>query len=124
MRTSPGSSVPPTWHRTFGFSGVAPNVTGVRSFSTSTRHRSSAAARQSPGGFVVSIRTYSASRVAGSIVELCPPFRLEFNRSHKSLEKLRDVLGMKSFRRPRKQRDVLGMKSFRRLRGLPAHEKF
>ena len=28
MRTSPGSSVPPTWHSTFGFSGFAPNVTG------------------------------------------------------------------------------------------------
>src|SRR4030067_2282329 len=80
MRTSPGSSVPPTWHRTFGFSGVAPTVTGGRSFSTSTRHRSSAAARQSPGGFVVSIRTYSASRVTGSIVELCPPPRGEFNQ--------------------------------------------
>jgi hypothetical protein len=65
----------------FGFSGVAPKVIGVRPFPIRTRHNSSAAARQSPGGFVVSIRTYSVRRETGSIVELCPPPQVEFNHT-------------------------------------------
>jgi len=58
ISTSPGSSVPPTWHSTFGFSGLAPNRSGRRPLSFSTPHNRSAASRQSPGGFDVSIRIY------------------------------------------------------------------
>jgi hypothetical protein len=68
MRTSPGSSVPPTWHRTFGFSGRAPNMTGDNPLSRSALHSSSAASRQSPGGFDVSIRTYSESSDTGFVI--------------------------------------------------------
>ena len=73
MRTSPGSSVPPTWHSTFGFSGFAPNVTGDSPSARRAPQSSSAASRQSPGGFDVSIRTYSESSATGSVIELPLP---------------------------------------------------
>ena len=72
MRTSPGSSVPPTWHRTFGFSGFTPNVTGESPSARSASQSRSAAPRQSPGGFDVSIRTYSESSATGSVIEVPP----------------------------------------------------